>query len=64
MIKFLQNCVANPKTTATGVALIAAGATALINTPEAVAVVGPGNPVVLILTGIGFVLTADQNSKG
>lgn len=60
VLAFLWKCVENPKTTAAGVALIGSGIGILINDPSSVSLVTPGNPILLILTGIGFVVGADQ----
>ena len=62
VLAFFRNCINNPKTTATGIALVASGVGVLVNDPSSVALLSPGNPVLLILTGAGFLFGADQSA--
>lgn len=63
VLAFLEKCVDNPKTSATGFAMIAAGVVAIVHNPASLAVISPENPLVLILGGIGLVSAADQKGK-
>jgi len=57
--EFFKAVVQNPKTSATGVALVAAGVSMLKT--ASLDAVAPG--VTAVLTGLGFILSADGKRK-
>jgi len=57
---FLRSCIDHPKTSAAGVALIAAGVTELVHNPASILT---GTPIMAILGGLGLLASADARPK-